>query len=222
MKGEYFTAENITGKSRAMIEEARRRGLVRNIDFKPERSALLAVDMQRYFLDRASHAFAPSAVAVIPRVVRLAAKFAEMARPVVLTRHMNSAGDAGMLARWWEDTMREDDPLNSITDELTTLGALTIRKTQYDAFYRTELERELEERGIEQLVVTGVLTHLCCETTARSAFVRGFAVFFAVDGTATYDEDFHRAAVLNLSHGFAVPVLTDDLISRMMERHGTM
>ena len=64
-------------------------------------------------------------------------------------------------------------------------------------------------------MIAGVLTHLCCETTARSAFVRGFKVFFTVDGTATYYEDFHRATLLNLSHGFAVPVLVDDIRKKM-------
>jgi bifunctional isochorismate lyase/aryl carrier protein len=51
------------------------------------------------------------------------------------------------------------------------------------------------------------MTHLCCETTARAAFVRGFDVFFLVDGTATYNQDYHQATLLNLAHGVAV--LTD-------------
>jgi isochorismate hydrolase len=45
-----------------------------------------------------------------------------------------------------------------------------------------------------------------------SAFQRGFEVYFLVDGTATYSEQFHRATLLNLSHGFAVPVLTSEIL----------
>jgi bifunctional isochorismate lyase / aryl carrier protein len=60
------------------------------------------------------------------------------------------------------------------------------------------------------------MTHLCCETTARSAFMRGFEVFFTMDGTATYNEQLHRASLLTLSHGFALPVLMDELL-RLME-----
>jgi isochorismate hydrolase len=59
------------------------------------------------------------------------------------------------------------------------------------------------------------MTHLCCETTARSAFMRGLQVFIAVDGTATYSEAFHRASLLNLSHGFALPVLVDEILERL-------
>lgn len=213
----YFTAGNIREKSREILDAAPGAGHRRDIAFVPAHAALLVMDMQRYFLDDSSHAFIPSAVPVIPRIRRLAEGFIERGLPVILTRHLNTDADAGMLARWWSDLISEDDPLSAITPELLIPGAVTIRKTQYDAFHGTELERTLKERGARQIVVTGVMTHLCCETTARSAFVRGFAVFFAVDGTATYSEEYHRATVLNLSHGFAVPIITDDLAARLDE-----
>ncbi|MEW6239950.1 MAG: isochorismatase family protein, partial [Chloroflexota bacterium] len=73
-------------------------------------------------------------------------------------------------------------------------------------------EQTLRDLEVEQVVITGVMTHLCCETTARAAFVRGFDVFYVVDGTATYTEAFHRASLLNLAHGFAVPVLAEEIL----------
>lgn len=217
MREGYFTAGNITDKSREILEAARERGLVRPIDFTPERVALLVIDMQRYFLDSESHAFVPSAVPVVQRIRELAVRFNERGMPVVLTRHTNTERNAGMLAEWWMDMIREDNPLSEIAEELAALGTVVVKKTQYDAFHMTELEQVLKERSIERLVISGVVAHLCCETTARSAFVRGFDVLFLVDGTATYDEDFHRATVLNLAHGFAVPALVDDLMQRLGE-----
>ncbi len=217
MEEGYFTAGNVSEKSREMLEAVRVRGLMRPIDFTPERSALLIIDMQRYFLDGGSHAYVPSAVPVVPRIRELAVRFIERGLPVVLTRHMNTERNAGMLARWWDDMIREDDPLSGIVEELAGLGAAVVRKTQYDAFHMTELEQVLKDRDARQIVIGGVVTHLCCETTARSAFVRGFRVLFLVDGTATYDEDFHRATVLNLAHGFAVPVLVEDVMHRLGE-----
>lgn len=211
----YFTAGNITEKAREIIAAAHDPGTSRNVEFVPECAALLVIDMQRYFLDGDSHAFVPSAVPVIPRIRGLAERFIERGLPVILTRHLNTDADAGMMARWWGDMIREDDPLSAVADELSLPGTITLRKTQYDAFHWTELEEVLRGRGVEQIVVAGVMTHLCCETTARAAFVRGFAVFFLVDGTATYSEEYHRATVLNLSHGFAVPVLVDDLVGRL-------
>ncbi|MCL0073039.1 isochorismatase family protein, partial [Dehalococcoidia bacterium] len=92
---------------------------------------------------------------------------------------------------------------------------VVIEKSQYDAFYETPLDEMLREKGVTQIVICGVMSHLCCETTARSAFVRGFEVFFTVDGTATYTEAFHRATLLNLAHGFAVPVLTHEILDKL-------
>ena len=58
------------------------------------------------------------------------------------------------------------------------------------------------------------MTHLCCETTARSAFVHGYEVFFLVDGTATYNQDFHRASLMNLAHGVAVLSLAGHFLAK--------
>ena len=49
--------------------------------------------------------------------------------------------------------------------------------------------------------------------------MRGFEVFFAVDGTATYIEEFHRGTIFNLSHGFAKAVLVSDIISGLESIH---
>ena len=63
---------------------------------------------------------------------------------------------------------------------------------------------------VTDVVITGVMTHLCCETTARSAFVRGYRVWFPVDGTATFNLDFHLGTLRALAHGFAsIPLVRD-------------
>jgi len=182
-----------------------------DVSFQPGRAALLVLDMQDYFLNADSHAFIPSAPAILPNLQKLIAAFSLHGRPVIFTRHLNTEADAGMLARWWRDVLRADSPLSSIAAMLDTSKGICIQKTQYDAFHSTSLEEDLRSREVEQLVVSGVMTHLCCETTARSAFMRGFNVLFCVDGTATYTEAFHRATLQNLAHGFALPVLCEEI-----------
>jgi isochorismate hydrolase len=59
------------------------------------------------------------------------------------------------------------------------------------------------------------MTHLCCETSARSAFMRGFEVFFPIDGTATYNRDFHLATLRNLAHGFATMTTVRELLIKL-------
>lgn len=184
--------------------------------FDPGSSALLVIDMQRYFTDGNSHAFLPSAPAIIKPVKNLLAVFQKHRRPVIVTRHINTDKNAGLLGRWWNDLITEGSSLNAMAPELAVGAAgrriQVITKTQYDAFYRTGLLGILRKKRIKQLVIAGVMTHLCCETTARSAFVRGFEVFFAVDATATQNEDLHAAAVRNLAHGFAVCVRAAEII----------
>jgi isochorismate hydrolase len=184
-----------------------------DITFRRERSALLVLDVQEYFLRPTSHAFIPSAPAILPNLQLLITNYRAANRPIIFTRHLNTDADAAMMSRWWRDVIRADAPDSVLSPALDTSAGVIIEKSQYDAFYRTQLDDVLRERGVEQVVVTGVMTHLCCETTARSAFTRGFEVFFCVDGTATYTEEVHRSSLLNLSHGFAVPVLSSHVVT---------
>ena len=212
----YFTLESIQRKSNdlmALVASSRQRHA--NVVFQPGKAALLVLDMQRYFLDFDSHAFVPSAPAIIPGIKKLIEAFMRTGRPVVATRHHNTPEDAGMMSKWWRDLIHPQDAYNQYISTLNFENTIQVEKTQYDAFLGTLLEETLRAHQIEQVVIAGVMTHLCCETTARSAFMRGFEVFFAVDGTATYNEDLHRASLLTLSHGFAVPVLVEELLGTM-------
>jgi len=131
--------------------------------------------------------------------------------PLVWTRHLNTDADAGNMSRWWRDIISEAHPLSGISPALDTSYGQMIVKSQYDAFYWTNLEAYLRAKGVEQVLIGGVMTQLCCETTARSAFMRGFEVFFLIDGTASYNEDYHRATLLNLGYGFANLLLCEEV-----------
>lgn len=211
MKELYFTQETIRERSQQMLQRLKRYRDAHDIKFAPKRCALLILDMQRFFFDESSHAYIPSALSIIPKIKDLFDAFLKRGLQVILTRHLNSREDAKLMSKWWRDLITETDPLSEIIPEMNLPGATVIKKTQYDAFYQTPLEDLLKKSRITQLVISGVMTHLCCETTARTAFVRGFTVFFPIDGTATYTEAHHWATLLNLSHGFAVPVLMKEL-----------
>ena len=183
-----------------------------NITLQPGSAALLVLDMQEYFLLPDSHAFIPSAPPIIPGIQSLVSIFSSHDRPVIFTRHLNTVEDAGLMSVWWRDLLQEDSLGSGIITGLDTSQGVILNKNQYDAFYQTSLSTILQKEKIRQVVITGVLTHLCCETTARSAFIRGYEVFFVVDGTATYTETFHRGSLLSLSHGFAVPILVDEIL----------
>lgn len=216
-KEAYYTPDTLEDKALHMLQEARARPGEGAARFDPHKSALLVLDMQRYFLEPSSHAFIPSAPAIVPLVWDLCQAYALRNLPVIFTRHLNSAQNAAMMAFWWEDLIREDDPASRIIPELSSSTGVVLKKSQYDAFYGTSLLDWLTHKEVTQVVICGVMTHLCCETTARSAFVHGFEVFFLVDGTATYHSGFHQASLLNLSHGFAHLLMVRDILARVGE-----
>lgn len=212
MKELYFTSENIASESKEMIEEVKNYSGLRI--FKPEirEMALLVVDMQHYFLDPSEHAFIPSSEAVMPNIKTLMKLCHRLKVPVILTRHINSEEDAGMMGIRWKELIKKDDHRSEIHEDLLEIGGEILEKSQFDAFYKTDLENRLKEKGIKQLIICGVMTNLCCETTARSAFVRGFEVVMPVDATAAYNYEFHLATFLNLAYMFNRPLKTHTLL----------
>jgi isochorismate hydrolase len=216
LKTRYFSIENIENEAAEMVHRLPGFQNKQHTPLNPQLSALLVLDMQSYFLDPASHAHIPSAPAIVPGIKRLVQAYYENHLPVIFTQHLNTQQDAASMATWWRDLISIENPLSALIPEFNFSNRYVVRKNQYDAFYQTALEDILRRKGITQVVISGVMTHLCCETTARSGFTRGFEVFFLIDGTATYNEDFQLASLLNLSHGFATPVLTAE-ITRALE-----
>ncbi len=212
-KEEYFTQENIAREAARMAGDLPVNP--RAAAFQPTMTALLVIDMQDYFLSPESHAFLPAAPAIVPVVNELTAAFTRAGRPVLFTRHGGDGREAGQMAAWWRELLTIGHPLGGIHSSLRLGGEPVIAKAHYDAFHRTDLEEILRRKGAGQLVISGVTTHLCCESTARSAFVRGFAVFMVIDGTATLNRDLHAASLRALAHGFAVPALASTLLAAL-------
>jgi isochorismate hydrolase len=213
MKEQYFTPQTIPIKAQEFclnLNNHRRLRRLENYDLN--QSALLVLDMQDYFLHPGSHAFVPSMQAIIPGIQSLIDKYHKSLRPIIFSKHINTRDNAGMMAAWWKDMIDNENPLGNISNEIDTSTGTVLEKSQYDAFHATHLDALLQAGHISQVVICGVMTHLCCETTARSAFMHGYEVFFTIDGTATYTEAHHRASLLNLSHGFATPVFISELL----------
>lgn len=217
LKENYFNSKNIIAVTKKMMQELNKFYGKKEMKFCFDASALLVIDMQKYFLDKGSHAFVPSATAIIPNIKRLI-KYFRRKRPIIFTQHINTPENAGMLKKWWNDIITTDNDYYELNKELYFPDAPVVVKTQYDAFYKTNLKKILLKHRVRQVAITGVMTNLCCETTARSAFVQGFEVFFVVDGTATQNIKMHKATLINLTYGFANPVLTRDIIKLIKNR----
>ena len=89
---------------------------------------------------------------------------------------------------------------------------LTIEKCRYSAFYNTNLEVLLRNRGITTLILVGVVTNVCVESTARDAWHRDFDVIVVSDATAGYAEDLHEAALKNVAYHCGAVCSTEEVL----------
>lgn len=182
----------------------------------PPRCALLVIDMLRYFVRPEGRCYLPAGETITPNVCALLDCWRRRRGTVAFTRHGHlGPGDLGMLGRFFSDYIRADELDGVIIDELAPGPKEPVfRKTTYDAFLGTGLEEALRQAGTTQVLVTGVLTHMCVETTARSAFCRGFEVYVPVDAVASRDEEHHVGSLRNMADAVAVMTSVEEVLAR--------
>ena len=211
----YVTPENLDERTASWLCTVREQVRPRpHLRLEQTRCALLVVDMVNYFAGPDGRACLPATAAIIPTIVRLINHWTVNHSPVFFTRHCHEGKhDLGMLGRFFSDYIRCGEPEADIIPALPQPETATVvRKHTYDAFYATDLEAQIRATGADQVLITGVLTHMCVATTARSAFVRGFETFIAADGTASSTEEFHTGALLTLADSVAIIVASGEVV----------
>jgi ureidoacrylate peracid hydrolase len=175
--------------------------------------ALLVVDMQNGFchpegsfnridmgLEGAVEAVRNAAIAV--------ARARQAGIPVVFTRHLYRPGraDEGRALKQNSPALAGVDGLETGTWDAEVMaelgcgpGDLVVDKVRFDAFQWTSLEPLLRGLGVDELVVCGVVTNICVETTIRSAFMRDFPVIMLADCCAAATRRLHELSVEVLS-----------------------
>lgn len=175
----------------------------------PKSVALIVVDMQEFFDD-----IGTGIAANVGELVA-AAHLAEV--PVVFTRHGHHdlAVDGGVLADWWggDLAMVGTAPWQIMASLTPAEDDIVIDKHRYSAFYDTDLDERLRERGVRDVVIAGVMTNCCCETTAREAFMRDYRVFVVADATATANDDLHVSSLKGMAYSCAIITWTDDVVA---------
>ncbi len=215
-KSEYFSPNNIESESKLLFEKLKSIINYREKFTLSKNSALLVLDVQKYFTDKYSHAFVPSSIAIIQNINNMIECFNSLDLPILFTKHFNSDNDSNLMNKWWNKRLEKESEYFDLDESIILKNnSIFIEKEHYDAFHETNLDIILKDLKVDTLHICGLMTHLCCETTIRSAFVRGYKTFFVFDATASYNQEFHLASFLNLSHGFTVPILTNNLISEL-------
>ena len=161
-------------------------------------------------------------------VPRLAA-FVDAARtakvPLVWIRNVYNTGPNWYLSEvWLEQAHRrrrgaylsipvcEPDNWNGDFYQIKPIpDKVIVTKHRYGAFESSDLDLVLRSRGIRTVIMTGVATNVCVETTARQAFLRDYYVVFTSDCTATYSQAEHDATLHNIDSFFGAVVTADEV-----------
>ena len=213
----YVTPENITSKGRQWLDQISPFN-THEMQLNRPKSALLVIDMQRFFLEPASPSFTCGGLAILHNLKKLIQAFRDSSLPVIYTRHVHHHGlsDAGLMGWWWAGMCLEGSPESEVHPEIAPQpGEKEILKHRYSSFYNTDLETVLRCLKVEDLVIAGIMTNLCCESTARDAYFRDYRVFFMADGTGTVNEEMHLASLLNLAFGFAWVTCVDTILAEL-------
>ena len=199
------------------------------VDFAvvPQRTALLNVDMQNCFVEGSPIA-APDGLAILERVNRLAAACRKAG---ILVIHASivmrpDRSNLGILAEFSPPV--KEGILDKGSESASLHKGLVIDprdilldKPRFGAFHGTDLELILRQRGIDTIIISGVATNVCCETSAREAAVRDFRVFFLSDGTATAAmgdssaAELQKATCATLGFLFAQVVTVNEMIRKI-------
>jgi nicotinamidase-related amidase len=188
-------------------------------DARMRNAALVIVDMQNDFVRVGAPLEVPDARATIPAHLDLIRAFRRAGRPVVYTKFISRPGYY-LLWEWspacrpptkccWKDHRRlypdiaAERECTDVIDELTpAVGDLIVEKHGYGSFHETDLEGRLRAMGVEALCLTGTVTQICVEETAREAFHRGFRTTVVEDAVSSFAPDLHAATLKNFAMKF--------------------
>ena len=181
-------------------------------------TALIVVDLQKGIVNGN---FIHPIGEVIDRTRALINVFRAQSLPVVL---VNVAGRAPgrteqgprsntALSEGWIDLLPQLDQQPS---------DLVVTKRSWGAFATTDIERQLKARGITQVVVTGVVTSIGVEATARQAYEQGFNVTLTVDAMTDFQRETHEYSIKNVFPRLGETGSTQEIISLLEKRRSTL
>jgi nicotinamidase-related amidase len=191
----------------------------------PSKTALVNVDMQNAFVEGTPLA-APDGLKLVPIVNRLAAACRDAGMMVIHTLHVTrkDGSNHGTMGELIEPVRAGYINEGTETAKLhpgVEVGPADIMlyKPRYGSFTGTDLDQILRSNGIDTIIVSGICTNICCETTAREAGMRDYHVFFTSDGTETFPagdltvEEIKKATLTTLGVAFAKIVSVDETIN---------
>ena len=186
----------------------------------PRKTALLVIDVQNEYFDGKWPI--PEGIAALERIEQAIEESQNAGATVVYIQHAVTNPDYGIFVPGSHGFQLHARLHPGTKDP-------RIVKNYPGSFNRTELEADLRERNIDTIVISGYMTHMCCDTTAREGFQRDFRVLFLDDATATRDvhqaalgtidhKDLHRTTLITQASMFAQVLPTSEYVAQLREK----
>ena len=199
-------------------------------ELEPAKTALVVVDMQNAFMDEAvGHAVCPAARDIVPAINRLADALRRTGGGVFWIK---TTCDERSLAEWsvahemsspkWRAmriaALTKDSPGHQLWPALDVRAEDEIvDKYRYSGFLpgTSDLAERLRARGFDTLLITGTVTNVCCESSARDASMLNFRTIMVSDGNAASTQAEHEAALTAFYNIFGDVMDTDMLVAAL-------
>ena len=204
-------------------------------DLDPRKTALLVVDMQNaIMLPSVAHSLCPMACTIVPTINRLAQAMRDTGATVVWIKTTYTPETLNEWSTFYQLSRPEQagkraqalaagSKGHELWAELDAQPSdLTIEKKRFSAFIQgsSNLNELLRERGIDTVVVTGTVTGVCCESTARDAMMLNFKTIMVTDGNAAMTDADHNASLANFYLSFGDVMSTDKVIECLRSNAG--
>jgi ureidoacrylate peracid hydrolase len=194
----------------------------------PARTAHVVVDLQNGFMAEGAPVEVPAAREIVPHVNAISAALRAAGGVNAFLRYTYDAAEPQPWSTRYsaylsaersaahKDTFRRGAQPWQLWPLLDVQpGDLVVDKTRFSAFVpgTCALHETLQARAIDTLIVTGTLTNVCCESTARDAMQRNYQVIFVADGNAALTDAEHNATLGNMATLFADVMTTAEVLA---------
>ena len=199
-----------------------------------EKTALVVIDMQNYFMKSGMAAEVPVARDIVPNINKLATTLRNAGGQViwVITTFDDDTYDEWSVLH----SLFSEDRRKAMMDNLVRgkeghklwsefdvmPSDLHIEKNRYSAFIHgsSNLDTQLKEEGIDTVLITGTLTDVCCECSARDAMMMNYKTILVTDANAASSDEDHNNALNALGRLFVDLYSTDELIAKLGHQDG--
>ncbi|MCS6815626.1 MAG: isochorismatase family protein [Cyanobacteria bacterium] len=182
---------------------------------EPEQAVLLIHDMQNYYMRPLLRHNPETAKAIIANIATVKQICQQIGIPVVYTEQRPlTVAQRGLLYDLWGPGMQGVDDEAAVVSDLCPVSGYTIVKHKYSAFYNSTFAELLANLSRNQIIITGVYSHIGCMTTALDALMRDLKVFYVADAVGDFSLDFHLSSLKTIGNCCGQLCLTADLVAQ--------